>query len=85
MGRFRIDRASAMLAWELFATMPVKLWVIQATYRADQDAIEYLAICNEFEPKAEGVEAPWYQIKLQTVIMPGAKTVQVFESFQKVA
>ncbi len=39
-----------------------KCVVMEATHRFDRDSIEYLAYCEDFEPREQGVLAPEYLV-----------------------
>ena len=60
LGRFSIDMGLVEHQTVMAQLMLSGMVVVGADYRYDQNAIEYMALCDEFDEVPEGHEAPHY-------------------------
>jgi hypothetical protein len=64
-GRFRISRHLIQRHPEDLMTILSGMVVIEASSKWEGDCIEYLALCERFEPLDEYIMAPFYHLNLR--------------------
>ena len=64
--------------------------ILRADHRYDMQAIEYMALCDDFDEVAAGHEAPYYDARMneQHVLVDGeagnaGQIIRVFEKWQR--
>ena len=88
LGRFAVEMNIIHESPVMAQLMLSGMVIVRAEHRYDLNAIEYMALCDEFDEVPQGYEAPWYDATMNEQRVNGeddedSGTIMVFERWQR--